>query len=112
MRYFIITCLIVFLSGCTSAGGFGRAGSPIWLATASSQDKMNFYRERCFSYGFKYPSAEFSNCLMKVEESTLESSRKKMDSLKSLNPPLPQPTTTRSNCRLVNGEARCTSRTF
>lgn len=112
MRYFAITFLIVFLSGCTSAGGLGKAGSPIWLATASSQDKMNFYRERCLSYGFKYPSVEFSNCLMKVENSTIEGSRKTLDAVRSLNPPLPQPTTTRSNCRLVNGEVRCTSRTF
>lgn len=101
-----------FLSGWNSANGFGNIGRQVWLAIASYQDKMNFYRDRCLSYGFKYPSAEFSNCLMKVENSTIERSLKTVDTVRSFNPPLPQSTTTLSNCGLVSGKARCTSRTF
>jgi hypothetical protein len=101
MRVLFSMLVVVLLSGCAS-GGIGLPGSPVWMMTASSQDKMNYFSKRCRSYGFKPLTPEFARCLMDTEDRLNKSSR---ESLQSLSPPTP----TRTTCRKFGNTYNCST---
>jgi len=66
MRVLFSMLFVVLLSGCAS-GGIGLPGSPLWVMSTSSQEKMDYYIKRCRSYGFKPLTPEMGRCINDLE---------------------------------------------
>ncbi len=56
----LATC--AWISGCAS-GGVGLVESPMWHATASTEDKVAHFRKECEAYGYKAGTPEMTQCI-------------------------------------------------
>jgi len=57
------------LSGCTSNGGMGAVGSPLWSLTTTDEEKWAYYEKTCSRYGLTKGTPAFTQCLIMTKES-------------------------------------------
>lgn len=70
--------LLAAVAGCQGADGtthLGMPGSPAWMATASQNTKMAYYREQCTGYGFRPGTSEMAQCMQMEAISTKQGAR-------------------------------------
>ena len=101
---------VLFLSGCAS-NGIGRAGSVMWNLTTDDQQKMTLYKQKCYAYGVKPNTIEWSSCIMKVEQNYMNMVSQNKDQVQEALKGMSQssaPTTPKTTtCRELYGKITC-----
>ena len=90
------------LAACQT-GGVGMVGSPLWQITASEEDKVRVFVNRCASYGFKEKTAEMAQCVASERRAASDSAARRLDSF-NRNTSLNSTTTT---CSRLGNTINC-----
>lgn len=62
-NYFNIVLIAVVSASLTACGGIGHKGSIAWNATASDEEKRNYYTGVCLREGYKLDTREMKACV-------------------------------------------------
>jgi len=73
----ILIVSLVLLGGC-QYGGIGRVESPAWQLTATQEQKIAYFRDRCMAYGFRPNTTELAQCIADQSTVSKQVARNKM----------------------------------
>ena len=100
MKIIILIFTAFVLASCNSGKGYGSYESPVWHKTASSAEKMKYFKQQCVSFGFKENTSEMAKCIQDQTNASVAGARKIMsDTSRNLN----------RNIRASNRSIDCTT---